>query len=81
MRVRFDFLEKDGQIYLNEINTVPGSMSYYFFADSPKEAGGFFRDLIKEGIAFYREEESKIKCYASPVLSALGGNKCKSKKR
>lgn len=29
---RVDFLIKDGEIYVNEINTVPGSLAYYLFA-------------------------------------------------
>ncbi len=28
---RVDFLMHDGQIYVNEINTVPGSLAYYLF--------------------------------------------------
>lgn len=28
---RVDFLVRDGQIYVNEINTVPGSLAYYLF--------------------------------------------------
>lgn len=29
---RVDFLYGDGQVYVNEINTVPGSLAYYLFA-------------------------------------------------
>ncbi len=28
---RVDFLIRDGQIYVNEINTIPGSLAYYLF--------------------------------------------------
>lgn len=30
---RVDFLFKDGQLYINEINTIPGSLAYYLFTD------------------------------------------------
>lgn len=30
---RVDFMAADGQIYVNEINTVPGSLAYYLFKD------------------------------------------------
>lgn len=79
--VRFDFLELDERIYLNEINTVPGSMSYYFFGSDPKKAGGFFLDLIREGVHVYREEESLVKSYPSSVLTSLGGEKGRMGKR
>ena len=73
--VRFDFLEKDGEVYLNEANTVPGSLSYYFFADSPKEAGPYLRDLIAEGKARFREDESLKTDYISAALSGIDGKK------
>ena len=38
--VRIDFFYKDSKIYLNEINTIPGSLSYYMFDD--------FEKIIKE---------------------------------
>lgn len=31
--IRCDFFEKDGEIYLNEINPNPGSLAYYLFND------------------------------------------------
>jgi len=31
--IRCDFFEKDGEIYLNEINPIPGSMANYLFED------------------------------------------------
>jgi len=31
--IRCDFFEKDGEVYLNEINPVPGSMANYLFED------------------------------------------------
>lgn len=30
---RVDFMFKDGELYINEINTVPGSLAYYLFSD------------------------------------------------
>jgi len=31
--IRCDFFVKDGRVYLNEINPVPGSMAHYLFDD------------------------------------------------
>jgi D-alanine-D-alanine ligase len=33
---RIDFLVKDDQVFLNEINTLPGSLSFYLWADTPE---------------------------------------------
>ena len=40
--VRLDFLMFDGEIFLNEINAVPGSLAYYFWGDGEK----FFDRLV-----------------------------------
>lgn len=42
--VRFDYLLKDNKLYLNEINTIPGSLAFYLFK------GISFTDLISEQI-------------------------------
>ena len=34
---RIDFLYADGELYVNEINTIPGSLSSYFY-----EGGGSY---------------------------------------
>jgi D-alanine-D-alanine ligase len=33
---RLDFLVKDDQVFLNEINTLPGSLSFYLWAETPE---------------------------------------------
>lgn len=33
---RMDFLVKDGEVYLNEINTLPGSLSFYLWQETPE---------------------------------------------
>jgi D-alanine-D-alanine ligase len=32
---RLDFLERDGELYVNELNTVPGSLARYLWTDPP----------------------------------------------
>ena len=34
--IRCDFFVIDGEVYLNEINPIPGSMANYLFADFSK---------------------------------------------
>ncbi len=45
---RLDFLERDGQLWVNEINTVPGSMSLYLWVDPPISRRQIVVDLVKE---------------------------------
>ena len=42
--VRIDYLINDDIIYVNEINSIPGSLAYYLFADM--DISDFVRSLI-----------------------------------
>ncbi|MEW6007440.1 MAG: D-alanine--D-alanine ligase family protein [bacterium] len=54
---RIDFLLKDNEIYLNEINTIPGSLSFYLF----KPLGIEFKELITRLIELGFEDYSEKK--------------------
>lgn len=49
---RIDFLS-DGQseLYINEVNTIPGSLSKYLFVDPPIEFSRLLDDLLKEAFS------------------------------
>ena len=48
--VRVDYLVKDTEVYLSEVNTVPGSLAYYLFCEKLTDARAFFTDLIEESL-------------------------------
>lgn len=61
--IRIDFiLDRDGNVYVNEINNIPGSLAYYLFKSS-------FRKLIDQLIDI-AEKSSNIKVvkYKSKIL-------------
>jgi D-alanine-D-alanine ligase len=45
---RIDFLERGGEVWVNEINTVPGSLSVYLWIDPPLGWAGLLAGLIAE---------------------------------
>ena len=47
---RIDFLANDDELYVNEINTIPGSLSRYLFVEPPVGFLGFLDDLIGEAV-------------------------------
>jgi len=47
---RIDFLAGDGQIYFNEINTIPGSLSRHLFVDPPLAFSDLLDRLLLESI-------------------------------
>lgn len=73
--VRADYLVSGGKVYFSEMNTVPGSLSYYLFTEKFSAAGELFASLIEEAMRAAAREK---KVYPSTgVLSALpaGGAK------
>jgi D-alanine-D-alanine ligase len=47
---RVDFLTNDNEIYVNEINTIPGSLSKHLFVDPPLAFSQLLSDLVSEAI-------------------------------
>jgi D-alanine-D-alanine ligase len=47
---RIDFLEKDREIWVNEVNTIPGSMAAYLWIDPPIERRRLFGDMLDEAL-------------------------------
>ena len=48
---RIDFLEHEGKVWVNEINTIPGSMAAYLWIDPPRSREELFGDLVAEAQA------------------------------
>jgi D-alanine-D-alanine ligase len=47
---RVDFLASDDELFVNEINTIPGSLSKHLFVDPPLAFAQLLRDLITEAL-------------------------------
>jgi D-alanine-D-alanine ligase len=45
---RIDFLANDSELYVNEINTIPGSLSKHLFVDPPLAFSQLLADLVAE---------------------------------
>ena len=48
---RIDFLEREGEVLVNEVNTIPGSMGAYLWIDPPVERAKLFSDMLEEASA------------------------------
>ena len=49
---RIDFLVRDGELWINEVNTIPGSLSLYLWVDPPISRRQLVLDLVAELEAF-----------------------------
>lgn len=45
---RIDFLEHEGRLYVNEVNTIPGSLGAYLWVDPPLERRQLLEGMIAE---------------------------------
>ncbi len=73
---RIDFLmnEETKEIYVNEINTIPGSLSFYLWEPKGKSFTALLDDLIDLALKRSRRKEKMVFTYASNIL-AQGGFK------
>lgn len=71
--VRADFLvdRTRGKVYINEINTVPGSMAFYLFEPLGIDFAGLLTDQIEEALAL-RRAGSRRTVFRSAVLTHYG---------
>lgn len=69
--VRMDFLVSEKQVFLCEVNTVPGSLAYYLFCERVMDARAFFSDLIEEAVA--RSAKGKKSIVSTGILQSVKG--------
>lgn len=78
--VRIDFLvdKKKNKIYINEINNIPGSLSFYLWEPIGKEYTELLDDMINIGIRDYKKRIAKTHSFETNILKGfteLGGLK------
>ncbi len=75
--VRIDFLydEKNNEVYVNEINNIPGSLSFYLWEKTGKEYPELLDDIINLGIINYKNKSKKTTTFKSNILEGFNGLK------
>lgn len=74
---RFDFLvnKKTKEVYVNEPNTIPGCLAFFFFTPKNKSYTELLDEMISMTIKSYKESLKKISTFDSNVLATYGGAK------
>ena len=69
--VRIDFLidKKNEKVYANEINSIPGSLSFYLWNKTDKEYPELLEDIINLGIREHKNKNSKVHSFDTNILS------------
>lgn len=70
---RIDFLvdTKEKKAYVNEINSIPGSLAFYLWAPKGKEYSELLDDMINIGIKDYKARISKTHSFDSNILKGF----------
>lgn len=71
--VRIDFLvdEKEKKIYINEVNNIPGSLSFYLWEPTGKEYTELLDDMINIGIRDYKMRIAKTHSFDTNILKGF----------
>ena len=67
-RVDFLYDPQQEQLYVNEINTIPGSLSCYLWAWEGVEFPQLLDLIIRDGLEAYRERRRRLSSYDTNVL-------------
>ncbi|MDE7387704.1 MAG: D-alanine--D-alanine ligase [Muribaculaceae bacterium] len=65
----------DGQIYVNEINTIPGSLSFYLWEATGLSFAKLMDTLVKLAVKRKREASQKTVSYSQNIFALGGGTK------
>ena len=74
--VRFDYILSGNKVYLSEINTVPGSLSYYLLSGGFKQFYTVLQAVIAQAFADFKAASDK-KVLTTGILKNLPSNACK----
>lgn len=75
--VRMDYMVKDNQVFLNEINSVPGSLAYYLFSDTLKDFSQVLSDIIEKAVKDFEMHATALKRFDSGILNGVGSKGAK----
>lgn len=78
--VRMDFLvdKKENKVYINEVNNIPGSLSFYLWSPVGKDYSELLDDMINIGIKDYKKRVAKVHSFDTNILKGfaeMGGTK------
>ena len=73
---RIDFLidEKTNKVYINEINSIPGSLAFYLWDAKDINFTQVLDDMINIGIKEYKKRLSKTHSFESNILAGFAAN-------
>lgn len=74
---RIDYLidKKTNKFYVNEPNTIPGSLSFYLWKEADLKYEDLLEEMINIAIKEYKNKSKKTMSFESNILSGFSGSK------
>ena len=74
---RIDFLidKKTEKYYVNEPNTIPGSLAFYLWKEDGLKYSDLLDEMIQIAIKEYKNKSKKVRIFESNILSGFSGSK------
>lgn len=71
--VRIDFMidTSNNEIFINEVNSIPGSLSFYLWEPIGLSYTNMLDEIINIGIKDYKKRSNKIRIFESNILSGF----------
>lgn len=73
---RIDFLidEKKGKVYINEINSIPGSLAFYLWEAKGVNFTNLLDDMINIGVKDYKKRISMVHSFDTNILQGFAAH-------
>ena len=73
---RIDFLidEKSNKVYINEINSIPGSLAFYLWEEKGVNFSDMLETMINIGVKDYKKRMSKTHSFETNILNGFAAN-------
>lgn len=80
---RIDFLidKENNKVYANEINSIPGSLSFYLWDKTDKDYQELLDEIITIGIRDYKDKINKTRSFDTNILKNFTGRGVKGVKK
>lgn len=73
---RIDFLidEKTNKVYINEINSIPGSLAFYLWEAKGVDFSSVLDEMINIGVKDYKKRVSKTRSFETNILQGFAAH-------
>lgn len=73
--VRVDLMidQQDGEIYINEVNSIPGSLAFYLWAEDGLSFGEMIDKMVEGALLDHAERNRSVYAYDSKILQSFAG--------